>query len=88
MDKDYELSGSEEMDRRKDKAVEFFGVILNADERPYFVSDEATLFDIIVGEEGQVIRRCEMHYGVKIGASEFEIPVWQLLDYLEARRLR
>jgi hypothetical protein len=59
---------------------------LEADERPYFVSDEATLYDIFVGDEEELNDRCEAHYGVRLQASDFTIPLWRLLDELEARR--
>jgi hypothetical protein len=86
MDKEYKLSGSEEMGRREGKAEEFFRALLEAEERPYFVSDEATLYDIFVGDEAELNDRCEAHYGVRLKESDFKIPLWRLLDELEARR--
>lgn len=86
MDRDYKLFGSEEMDRRREKAEELYQVLLEADGQPYFVSDEATLYDIFVGDEEDLNDRCEAHYGVRLRKSDFKIPLWRLLDQLEARR--
>lgn len=86
MDKRWNLSGSPEISRRMEKAEEFCRALLESDEQPYFVSDEATLYDIFVGDEVELNDRCEAHYGVRLHASDFSIPVWRLIDELEDRR--
>lgn len=84
----YELSVTEELKRRRERAEEFFRTVLDPADRPYFVSDEATLHDVFVGEEADIIARCEAHYGVKLGKTDFVTPVWRLLDELERKRRR
>jgi len=83
---DFNLAGAEEMNRRRRRAEEFLEVAFGPEERPYFVSDEATLHDIYVGDELEVIARCRRHYGVMLRSEQFALPVWKILDILESGR--
>ena len=74
------------MNRCEKQAKEFFQALLEAEEQPYFVSDEATLYDIFAGDKTQLIDRCKSHYGATLENSNFTIPLWHLLDEIEARR--
>lgn len=85
MTKKFDLSPRDEMDRRHQEADRFFRALFDADERPIFVSDDATLDDVFVGDEERLSDRCEAHYGVRLRPSDFGIPLWQLLDHLESR---
>lgn len=86
MDKEFELAQSVEMERRSDFARTFFEAVMDPEDRPYFVSDEATLWAVVAGNEEDVIRRCEAHFGVKLSKSDFDIPIWRLLDAIKSRR--
>ena len=48
---EYELSESSEMAKRSEVAAELFVAVLDAEEQPYFVSDDATLYDIFAGDD-------------------------------------
>jgi hypothetical protein len=76
------FSSTIQISRRHDQAMEFYRVALDADELPYFVSDEATLYDLYAGDENELIDKCQHHYGVELRREHFLLPVWELLDYL------
>ncbi len=50
-----------------------------------FVSDESHLtdFDGVLSRE-ELISRCQTVYGVTLDAHHFSIPIWRVLDELEA----
>jgi Mn-dependent DtxR family transcriptional regulator len=54
-----------------------------------FVSDESHLtdFDGVLTRE-ELISRCQAVYGVTLEAHQFSIPIWRVLDELEAARER
>lgn len=82
----FELAATLQMDRRQDKADEFYQAAFDAVDQPWFVSDIATLYDIVPGDEAEVVTRCHEHYGVQLRREHFSLPFWQLLDYLETNR--
>jgi hypothetical protein len=84
----FEFAGATEINKRRQQAAEFFRAILDPEEQPHFVSDEATLHDLSSNEEDELINRCIEHYGVVLEPKDFALPVWKLLDHLEKRRKR
>ena len=84
----FSLEPQTEIGRRRDQLRELCEVALDPAERPWFVSDAATLWDIYVGDEAEFIDKCRRHYGVDLDPGKFRIPVWELIDYLEANRRR
>jgi hypothetical protein len=54
------------------------------DEFPLFVSDEATVLDVCSLSSEQIVARIESRYGPKLGVSDLHLPIWQLIDQLEA----
>jgi len=76
------------MDARRESAEEFFGTILEDDEHPLFVSDVACVYDIWIGEDRDLIAKCQLHYGVRLEEAHLRLPLWKLLDYLESHRRR
>jgi hypothetical protein len=83
---DFDLSPSTEMERRSIQANEFYSAMLSEEEHPWFVSDEATLADVHVGDLAELSERCRQHYGVRLEPDHLRIPFWQLLDYLGHHR--
>ena len=82
----YYLANSEQMNKRKILAEEFYNAILDPEEIPFIVTDEANLYDIYIGGEHELIQKAEEKYGVTLDMSDFKIPFWQLLDFLEKNR--
>lgn len=81
----YYLADSTQMDKRKSKAEEFYYAILDPEEIPYIVTDEATLYDIFAGNEYDLIQKVKKKYEVNISIKHFKLPFWQLLDFLEKK---
>ncbi|HTF67439.1 MAG TPA: hypothetical protein VK638_32645 [Edaphobacter sp.] len=80
------LAGDEEMERRETLALEFYKLILAPDEEPAFVSDEATLRDVSLAEDEELIRKVEDHYGHRMSRWDFQRSFWSLLDELQCSR--
>lgn len=74
-----------EMKKRGSQAERFYMAIGLADDlRPFFVSDEAALYDIQAEDDNWVIGRVREHYGVVLTTEDFRLPFWVLLDRLES----
>ena len=82
----YYLADAKEIDKRQLLAKEFYENILDPHEIPYMVTDDASLYDIFVGDEQELIKKIKENYGVKIDITFFKISFWKLLDYLEANK--
>ncbi len=82
----YKLFSTVEMDKRIAIATEFYESIFNKDEIPYFVTDEATLYDIFAGDDDELIEAVRKHYGVSLNIEHFKIKFWILLEFLEKNR--
>ena len=53
--------------------------------QPFFLSDEASLFDAVGTEPSDIQRRFDAYFGERLPLS-FDQPVWQLVDAI--RQLR
>jgi hypothetical protein len=71
-----------------EEADEFCRVVLDPEEQPFFISDEASLWDIFAGDPTELIERVHAHYGVRPDLALFSIPLWQLLKFLSENRHR
>jgi hypothetical protein len=85
-EKFYKFSSSDQMDRRADLANEFYDIVFDFEDRPWFVSDEATLYDIYSDDETIVTEKCKKYYGVELQEEHLRSPLWKLLDFLAANR--
>jgi hypothetical protein len=82
MGREYEFGESEKTEQREGELSEFLERMFDEEDRPYFVSDEACLYDIYAGDDAELSRRCERWYGKELTKSDFRLPVWRLLDSL------
>lgn len=82
MNNKYTIANSIEMDKRNFLVKEFCSTVLDPDEIPFIITDEATLYDIYIGDELELIGKINKKYGVCINLNHFEIPFWKLLDFL------
>jgi hypothetical protein len=71
------------MQERDSQANKFYSQILLPDEEPGFVSDEATLRDVSLAPDDELIRKVQEHYGKTLSMGAFRKPFWSLLDDLE-----
>jgi hypothetical protein len=77
------FADSAEILKRKAALDRFTRTLFEADLQPWFVSDEATIFDIsgdTIEEIMDKIRKC---YGIELTRQHLSMPVWKLLDLLE-----
>lgn len=82
----YYFGSTAEMDKRKLKAEKFYYAVLDPEEIPYLVTDEATLYAIYYGDEAELIKKIKEIYKVDIQLKHFKTPFWQLLDLLDNDR--
>jgi len=83
MNKQFTIFDSMQMNKRQLKAEEFYNAIFDPDEIPLVVTDEASLYDIYLGDELELIEKVKKKYGVTINEKHFNMPFWQLIDILE-----
>lgn len=72
------------MDRRALLAREFYEVT-GAEVTP-FVSDEATRYSFDYLDAAELLAIVESHFGVALEKDVLNLPFWQLLDLLAAKR--
>ncbi len=82
MSQEFSFGESCNIRKRERELVEFIERMFGEEDRPYFVSDEACLYDFYAGDDVELSERCERWYGKKLTQSEFRLPVWRLLDML------
>ena len=67
-------------------AEEFYDKVLRPNEDPGFVSDEATLLDISLAPEQELIEKIRSHYGKTVTKWDLRKSFWSLLLDLNADR--
>lgn len=78
----YYIANLVEMDKRKKMAQEFYNDIFDPEDMPFIVTDEATLYDIYLGDELELIEKINKKYRVSVNLGHFKIPFWKFLDFL------
>ena len=84
-----DFADDEQMSRRQALADEFYDTLglIDDDNRPFFVSDEATLYDVQMEDDDFVVGTVQRHYGITLRIPEdFKRPFWELLDDLRESR--
>ena len=74
-----------EIGKRAGLLEEFINSVFDEEDRPYFVSDKATLYDLTCGDEKEIISRIERTFGISIMEEHFKLPVWELLDFISSK---
>ena len=86
-----DLADDEQMSQRQALADEFYDALglIDDENRPFFVSDEAALYDVQMEDDDFVVVAVQRHYGITLRLPEdFKRPFWELLDDLRDRRVR
>ncbi|MCE9607798.1 MAG: hypothetical protein K8U03_23170 [Planctomycetia bacterium] len=86
MDSAFSFGDQNELDKRKKELTDFLDRMFDNEDRPYFMADEACLYDIYAGEDAKLSERFEKFYGRKLAQQDFLLPIWLLLDSLPTRR--
>ena len=81
-----EFSGDDKMRAIQPLAEALFSSVLQS-EAPFFVSDEATVFDVSLASTEELLKRLSDYYHTSVSAEELRKPLWELLPDLEKRRL-
>ena len=80
MSQEYQFADDDELKKRQRQLSEFLDRMFDEEDRPYFVSDEACLYDIYSGADEDFSTRFEKWYGIRLTTSDFRLNVWKLLD--------
>ena len=78
------LADSLESSKRSDVLQRFLNTVFDEGGRPYFVPDDASLYDITYGEKKEIISRINIIYGVSIIEECFHWPIRELLDFISS----
>ena len=70
------LASDTRMQERDSQVNTFYSQILLPDEEPGFVSDEATLRDVSLAPDGELIQRVQERYGRALSEGDFKKPFW------------
>jgi len=79
-----EFSSDGEIKKIAGLAQEFYENIL--DDRPFFVSDEAAIFDVSGAEPQELIARISEYYGKTVSMVDLQQPLWKLICKLNDAR--
>ena len=79
------LAGDAQVQRRKVAVEQLLRVICDEDEFPWFVSDEATAFDVCTSSEEELMARVSAAYGIAVPAADLKLPIWQLAERLSRK---
>ena len=82
------LADSLEKNRRNDLLERFLNSIFDEGGRPYFVPDNASLYDITLLDKRKVVHRIKTIYGVSIVEECFHWPIVELLDFISSEEKR
>jgi hypothetical protein len=52
------------------------------DEEPFFISDEATIWDISTSDVDELLKRCSEAYSRAISKDDLDQPLWKLVGQL------
>ena len=80
-----EFSSDERMRKISALAQDFFDHVLDGEE-PFFVSDEAKIWDVSTDSREELIRRCSDYAGEPVSLEDLKQPLWKLLPQLSAKR--
>ena len=78
----FQLGENNEIHKRAKLVQDFLEKIIHPEERPLFVSDDATVFDICSDDEHSLITKVADKYGVRLSNQQLQLKIWQLVDLL------
>lgn len=81
-----EQGNSDRLAERSGLLQEFLVAVFQASDVSFLISDATTLSGLAPGIGALAVHHCAMYYGVLLGATDFDLPLWQLLDHLRVTR--
>jgi hypothetical protein len=81
-----EFSTDAEMKKIPELAEDFYNNILDEEDRPAFVSDEATVWGVWMATPEELLRRVTQYYGKPVTMDDLKQPFWKLLRQLNEGR--
>src|SRR2546428_1050753 len=79
----FKLASSEQTERARKAIDEFLEAVVPSDERPYIVTDIASVFDVTSLSADEIKERCVRTYGVRPAEENLGLPLWQLVERLK-----
>ena len=76
------LAGDIEVQSRAAEVERLLQIVCGDEEFPWFVSDEATVFDVCSLSEQEIASALSESYGRPVGLSQLRLPIWKLVDEL------
>jgi hypothetical protein len=79
MNKKFEFEDNIEIAKRDQELSRFLINIIDKEEQPIFISDQATVFDISSDDENVLLERIKKFYKKEITSSDLSMPLWKLI---------
>jgi hypothetical protein len=79
------LAGDTEVQARLSEVEELLRQVCDADEFPWFVSDEATVLDVCTLLPEEIAERLAARYGRRVQLLELQLPIWKLVERVRSR---
>jgi len=76
------LANDENVQRHRAEVERLLRVVCEDDEVPWFVSDEATVFDVSTASEVDLMQRIATAFGESVTAHDLRLPLWRLATRL------
>ncbi len=77
-----EFASDEQTRARSEQVARCLRVVCEPDEFPWFVSDVATLHDVCVLSDEQMVDRFETAFGKRLTPEQLRLPIWKVADLL------
>ncbi len=88
MDKEkFQMADSTNIQERQSLINEFCDALFEEEDKPWFISDEACLYDITMEDDEILQAKIKQYYGIDIAVAMFKIKLWQLIDFLAVNRV-
>jgi hypothetical protein len=82
MPTDYELAPTNEVGRRASMIDELLELVCGPDERPWFISDEASIMDVCSKSPDEIVCQLRLRYERSVAPEHLLLPLWRLVDML------
>lgn len=80
------LAGDAEVMARLPRVEALLRHVCDDEEFPYFVSDEATVYDVCTESAAEIRRRLRAQYPAAPDELDLDLPIWQLVDVVDPDR--
>lgn len=84
-DKQFRVAPRGQSERARTAIDRLIAAAVPVEERPYLVTDQATIFDITTLDETEIAERCMREYGSRPSRQELGYPLWHLAELLASR---